>query len=65
MARTALAMMLSIVFSVVVSAPAFAKPAPRETPKKSVAAVKKQAAKPEVRQAKKPAAKASRSAADS
>ena len=64
MARTALAMMLSVLFSVVVSLPALAKSAPREPVKKS-ATVKKQVAKSDSKPVRKSAAKAGRDARES
>lgn len=64
MARTALAMMFSVLFSVVVSSPAFAKSAPKE-PVKKTAVVKKQAAKSESKPVRKAAAKAGRDARES
>ena len=64
MARTALAMMFSVLFSVVVSSPALAKSAPKEPVKKS-AVVKKHAAKSDSKPAKKAAAKAGRAAGES
>ena len=64
MARTALAMIVSVLFSVVASSPALAKSAPKE-PSRKPAAVKKQAAKPDAKPARKTVAKASRSATES
>ncbi|HEX8883710.1 MAG TPA: D-alanyl-D-alanine carboxypeptidase, partial [Noviherbaspirillum sp.] len=64
MARSALAMMLSVLFSVVVSSPALAKSAPREPAKKS-ATVKKHVAKSDSKPARKSAARAGRDASES
>lgn len=64
MARTALAMMLSVLFSIVVSSPALAKSAPREPAKKS-ATVKKQVAKSDSKAVRKPVARTGRDARES
>src|SRR3954463_14240063 len=64
MARTALAMMFSVLFSVAVSSPALAKSATREPAKKSVA-VKKQPAKLDSKPARKSADRAGHDARES
>jgi D-alanyl-D-alanine endopeptidase (penicillin-binding protein 7) len=64
MARTALAMMFSVLLSVVVSSPALAKSAPREPAKKSASA-KKQVAKSTSKPARHSAGRASRDASES